>query len=144
MKKKRSKVLMLVLTGVLLWGNGVAVQAETYEYDDLDRLVKVIYDDGGYVEYEYDKNGNIVSTTVHEAGEEEPEAPEIPEESDETDNPEEDDNSDDSDNDGGSDGSDDSGGSGTTDDEPGLLERVKAVIDDIIKRIKDWFESMLG
>lgn len=30
-----------------------------YEYDKLDRLIKVIYDENNYIEYEYDLNGNI-------------------------------------------------------------------------------------
>lgn len=31
-----------------------------YEYDLLNRLTKVIYDDNNYIEYKYDANGNIV------------------------------------------------------------------------------------
>ncbi|NLZ46028.1 MAG: hypothetical protein GX896_04985 [Clostridiales bacterium] len=30
-----------------------------YEYDKLDRLIKVIYDEDNYIEYTYDSNGNI-------------------------------------------------------------------------------------
>ena len=46
------------------------VLAEEYEYDDLNRLIKVTYDDGSYVEYVYDSNGNIISTKVHKAEDE--------------------------------------------------------------------------
>ncbi len=49
------------------FGGVLTVCAEEYEYDDLNRVVKVIYDDGGYVEYLYDSNGNIVKVTVHKA-----------------------------------------------------------------------------
>ncbi|MBQ8527054.1 MAG: leucine-rich repeat protein [Lachnospiraceae bacterium] len=35
------------------------VMADTYEYDDLNRVTKVSYDDGSVVTYTYDKNGNI-------------------------------------------------------------------------------------
>ena len=35
--------------------------AEQYEYDSMDRLIKVIYEDGSHIEYIYDKNGNITS-----------------------------------------------------------------------------------
>lgn len=31
----------------------------SYEYDNLGRLVKVVYDEKNYIEYEYDANGNI-------------------------------------------------------------------------------------
>lgn len=43
------------------------VYAEEYVYDSLNRVIKVIYEDGGYVEYVYDRNGNIVKTVVHPA-----------------------------------------------------------------------------
>ncbi|WP_207717373.1 RHS repeat domain-containing protein [Anaerosporobacter faecicola] len=33
----------------------------TYTYDKLGRLIKVIYEDGSYIEYEYDANGNITN-----------------------------------------------------------------------------------
>jgi YD repeat-containing protein len=35
------------------------VWADTYEYDDLNRLTKIIYDSGDYIKYEYDTAGNI-------------------------------------------------------------------------------------
>lgn len=43
--------------------------AEEYEYDKLDRLVKVTYEDGSYVTYEYDANGNITNTYVYDVSE---------------------------------------------------------------------------
>ena len=39
--------------------------AEEYEYDDLNRIVRITYEDGSYIEYQYDKNGNILKTVVH-------------------------------------------------------------------------------
>lgn len=41
--------------------------AESYEYDELNRVTKVMYDDGSYVEYRYDAAGNIISVNVFEA-----------------------------------------------------------------------------
>lgn len=39
-----------------------------YEYDNLDRVVKAIYDEKNYITYEYDANGNITKVTVVEDG----------------------------------------------------------------------------
>ena len=44
----------------------VETKAETYEYDDLNRVTKVIYDDQSFTIYEYDANGNIISQSYHE------------------------------------------------------------------------------
>ncbi len=44
----------------------VEAKGETYEYDDLNRVTKVIYDDQSYTLYEYDANGNIKSQSYHE------------------------------------------------------------------------------
>lgn len=44
-----------------------SVSAQTYEYDDLNRVIKVIYEDESYTVYEYDANGNIKSQTFHES-----------------------------------------------------------------------------
>lgn len=41
-----------------------------YEYDKLNRVVKVIYDEKNYIEYDYDANGNIKNVTVIENGKE--------------------------------------------------------------------------
>ncbi len=42
---------------------GAAV-AETYDYDELGRLIRIIYDDGSQVDYVHDAAGNRVSETV--------------------------------------------------------------------------------
>lgn len=44
----------------------VKVHAETYEYDALNRITKVIYDDQSYTVYEYDANGNITNQSYYE------------------------------------------------------------------------------
>ncbi len=49
----------------------VDAKAETYEYDKLNRVTKVIYDDQSYTVYEYDANGNIKSQSYHVQGENE-------------------------------------------------------------------------
>ena len=54
------------------------VQADTYEYDDLNRVTKVIYDDQSYTVYEYDANGNIKSQNHYENKGNEPESGEKP------------------------------------------------------------------
>lgn len=67
MKKKMLVVLSMVILLVVLITVPEKVEGETYEYDDLNRVIKVTYDDGSYITYEYDKNGNITSVKVHEA-----------------------------------------------------------------------------
>ena len=41
-----------------------------YEYDKLNRVIKVTYDEKNYIEYDYDANGNINKVTVVENGKE--------------------------------------------------------------------------
>lgn len=41
-----------------------SIFAETYEYDNLGRVIKTTYDNGQYVCYEYDANGNIIKITT--------------------------------------------------------------------------------
>lgn len=41
-----------------------------YEYDSLNRVIKTIYDEKNYIEYNYDANGNITKVTVVENGKE--------------------------------------------------------------------------
>ena len=64
MKKIRKILAFLWAIGLLLFSNTMIIQAEEYEYDMLNRVTKVIYEDGSYVQYEYDKNGNIVNIHV--------------------------------------------------------------------------------
>jgi len=44
-------------------------QAVIYVYDGLNRLSGAIYEDGKYLVYEYDVNGNLVSTKLTEIDE---------------------------------------------------------------------------
>lgn len=61
----RRIVLFLCIVSLLV-GIPLTARAETYAYDSLNRLKKVTYDNGSYVSYEYDKNGNITSTKIYE------------------------------------------------------------------------------
>ncbi len=56
----KRKMISAVLLATLVCNNTFFVLAEEYQYDENDRLVKVIYDDGSYIEYHYDKTGNII------------------------------------------------------------------------------------
>ena len=71
MKQRKAciKRCIACLLCVFLLCPGILAYAEEYEYDDLNRVTKVIYDDGSYVEYTYDRNGNIIKTKVYNAGE---------------------------------------------------------------------------
>ena len=71
MKRIRKMLVMVSIFEMFLFANNLEIQAEEYEYDMLNRVTKVTYEDGSYVEYEYDKNGNIVNIYVHEAATEE-------------------------------------------------------------------------
>lgn len=62
---RKNTIILLFLALMLMNARCFdTVQAETYEYDSLHRLTKVIYDDGSVVTYSYDKNGNILGTSV--------------------------------------------------------------------------------
>ncbi len=71
MKRIRKMLVIMSIFEMFLFANNLEIQAEEYEYDMLNRVTKVTYEDGSYVEYEYDKNGNIVNIYVHEAAAEE-------------------------------------------------------------------------
>jgi len=66
--KKRNIRVAILLIFTMLCASGMNVHAENYEYDELNRVKKVTYDDGSYVEYAYDANGNILSVAVHQDG----------------------------------------------------------------------------
>lgn len=43
--------------------------ADTYEYDNLNRLIRIVYDDGKVVTYSYDAAGNVIATNKsHDSG----------------------------------------------------------------------------
>ena len=66
--KKTGYVCLLCLS---LYISGLHADAEEYEYDDFKRVIKVTYEDGSYVTYEYDSNGNIINTVVYHVEKEE-------------------------------------------------------------------------
>lgn len=59
-------VKKILVTGAMILWFSQAVYAESYEYDALNRVTKVMYEDGSYVTYEYDASGNMISTQVTE------------------------------------------------------------------------------
>lgn len=54
----RRALIVYVAIGLLALV-ALPASAITYEYDTLNRLIRVTNDDGGTVEYEYDETGNI-------------------------------------------------------------------------------------
>ncbi len=62
---KNKKLIMIFVIIIIVVSARICVSAETYEYDKLNRLVKVVHDDGSYTEYKYDKNGNLISVKVY-------------------------------------------------------------------------------
>lgn len=62
---RKALFLCGIFVGAVLGAaRAVTVCAEEYIYDDLNRVILVIYEDGGTVEYVYDRNGNIIKTIV--------------------------------------------------------------------------------
>ena len=66
MNMKSLKIFIYIITILMVLGF-IQVQSSfaseskcEYEYDKLNRLVKVTYGDGSYVEYKYDANGNLI------------------------------------------------------------------------------------
>jgi len=57
MKKK----LLSIFSLILFSSN---VQAIQYTYDALSRLTKVVYDNNGFIEYQYDKAGNLLTVAT--------------------------------------------------------------------------------
>jgi YD repeat-containing protein len=55
--------LLIILSGIIMTiaGFSITAGAISYEYDDLGRLIEVIYDSGQKIVYTYDAGGNILS-----------------------------------------------------------------------------------
>ena len=87
MKNKCIAFFGALCVGILLCLEWNYASAENYVYDDLNRITKVTYEDGSYVEYGYDNNGNITYTNVYVA--EIPEVTGVPEKPEVTEAPEE-------------------------------------------------------
>lgn len=59
----KKRIMCLTIMVMVLMCH-ITLYAKTYEYDDLNRVTKVVYDDGSYATYEYDRNGNILKIEV--------------------------------------------------------------------------------
>ena len=152
MVKRHGKWKKIVLKGLscliilsLFWCREISVRAEKYEYDELNRIKKVIYDDGSYVEYTYDKNGNILTTTVHENKTKNPdqqeESKESEEESKESEMPEESKGGNESGNSGGNSSPDGSKESQERDGRDPLEETKETEDSDILEESQESAES---
>ncbi len=62
----------ITLGAALLLFSASSATAETYSYDDAGRLTKVVYDDGSFIRYQYDANGNrLMLATANQAEQQE-------------------------------------------------------------------------
>ena len=61
---KQKIITTTILTLLLLVLTSATTKAKEYEYDDLNRLVEVRYDNGDIINYTYDLSGNIENVTV--------------------------------------------------------------------------------
>lgn len=61
---KKAKLALSALLLIILLCIAESVFAATYKYDDLNRLVEVIYDSGQKITYTYDAGGNILNIEV--------------------------------------------------------------------------------
>lgn len=57
----KKKIIIILITVLCLFSQAVSIYAADYEYDDLGRVTKVVYEDGSSVTYIYDAKGNIVT-----------------------------------------------------------------------------------
>lgn len=55
------RIFIILLTGLFLLSQTISVYGTAYEYDDLDRVTRVTYEDGTSVSYTYDANGNVTA-----------------------------------------------------------------------------------
>lgn len=63
-KHKTRRIITITTAVMLLLPKGYLVYGETYEYDPLNRIQKVYYDDGSVASYSYDANGNIQNVNL--------------------------------------------------------------------------------
>lgn len=60
----KKKILIILGTSLYFFSQTIMTDAATYEYDDLGRVTKAVYEDGSSVTYIYDANGNILETVT--------------------------------------------------------------------------------
>lgn len=60
----KKNILIILGASLYLFSQTGMVYAATYEYDDLGRVTKAVYEDGSSVTYVYDANGNMVETVT--------------------------------------------------------------------------------
>lgn len=58
----KKNILIILGTSLYFFSQTISTYAASYEYDDLGRVTKAVYEDGSSVTYVYDANGNIVET----------------------------------------------------------------------------------
>lgn len=58
------KYLAILGLSLFFFMKTISIHAADYEYDDLGRVTKTVYEDGSSVTYTYDANGNIVEMKV--------------------------------------------------------------------------------
>jgi hypothetical protein len=59
-------ILYSLLFVILVFIPFITIYSASYEYDSYDRLIKVTYENGDYIEYTYDSGGNILSVNKYE------------------------------------------------------------------------------
>lgn len=64
LKRTAAAGACILLAGML---QAAGASAETYEYDQLNRVSRVIYDDGSCQTYTYDANGNLKEITSYDS-----------------------------------------------------------------------------
>lgn len=66
MTRKVAKIILLVFVGLLIGFWPSSSNAAKYEYDPLNRLTRVVYDENTSIEYSYDSVGNRTRELVIE------------------------------------------------------------------------------
>ncbi len=63
--KKGGMMALALGAAAALMMAATAMAATTYEYDSLGRIIKVTYDNGAWVQYAYDANGNRITVQTY-------------------------------------------------------------------------------